>query len=354
VLPSFFTSSKDSNTAYDWLMAMASLWLSGGIMIDAWYHFHSTVETFFEPAHGLLYAGLLASYVFTGVTMYRARRRGCGWRETLPAGYEPTVAGLVVCLAGGVTDMIKHSLWGFEEGFNALLSPTHLLIGAGMFLIVAGPIRSALGRAKAPATLGAQMPLLFAMASMMELVHWGTQFIFLSQAENINAPLSPSSVPHSTITLLTLQYDKQGLGLLAVLVQSLLVAGFVLYVARRLRLARWSATVLLVTGNAFVALADSNYPGQLVAVLVSSAVAGIVADVFALDPADQQSLRWTYASFAVPAVYWASMLATLALTMGGLWWSPDVIAGSVFFAGLCGMLLNALAGPFARPCRPLA
>jgi hypothetical protein len=38
-------------------MALAALWLSGGIMLDAWYHFHSTVETFFEPAHGLLYAG---------------------------------------------------------------------------------------------------------------------------------------------------------------------------------------------------------------------------------------------------------------------------------------------------------
>jgi hypothetical protein len=343
-------SPSDSNTAYDWLMALASLWLSGGIMIDAWYHFHSTVETFFEPAHGLLYAGLLASYVFTGITMYRRWQHGYRGRELLPLRYEATALGLIVCLAGGVTDMIKHSLWGFEEGFNALLSPTHLLIGVGMFLIIAGPMRSALGRTKPPATFIAQLPLVLATASMLELVHWGTQFIFLSQAEALYAPLAPSSVAHATITLLTLQYDKQGLGLLAVMVQSILVASFFLYLARRIQLAQWSAVVLLVTGNAFVAAADSNYAGQFVAVIVSSAAAGFGADLFRLNPVDQLGRRWLLAAFAIPAIYWACMLAILAATMGGLWWSPDVLVGSVFFAGICGVLLNALTGPFVRSC----
>ena len=127
--------------SYDWLMAVASLWLSGGIMLDAWYHFHSTVETFFEPAHALLYAGLLAAYVFTAFALVAGRREGRPWRDALPVGYETTLAGLAVCLVGGISDMVKHAFWGFEQGFNALLSPTHLLIGAGMFLIVAGPIR---------------------------------------------------------------------------------------------------------------------------------------------------------------------------------------------------------------------
>jgi hypothetical protein len=336
------------NPAYDWLMAIASLWLSGGIMLDAWYHFHSTVETFFEPAHALLYAGLLASYVFTGFAMYQAMRRGYGWRHALPAGYDITLAGLIVCLAGGITDMIKHQLWGFEEGFNALLSPTHLLIGAGMFLIIAGPIRSALERVKPPSTLAAQLPMLLAAASMLELVHWGTQFIFLSQAERMDAPLPLNSDPHATITLLTLQYDKEGLGLLAVIVQSLLVAGFFLYLSRRLPLARGAVAVLLVVGNVFVAAAHSNYAGQFAAVILASAVAGFAAEFFRLTPVDQVTPRWTYAAFAVPAVYWTAMLLVLAITMNGLWWTPDVIVGSVIFAGLSGIFVNALAGPFVR------
>jgi hypothetical protein len=341
-------SRPAANAAYDWMMAIASLWLSGGIMIDAWYHFHSTVETFFEPAHALLYAGLLASYIFTAAATVAGRRQGYPWASALPSGYEVTPPGLIICLLGGASDMVKHSLWGFEEGFNALLSPTHLLIGAGMFLIIAGPIRSALRRPSPPNTLLAQLPLLLCAASVMELIHWGTQFVFLSEAEAMNAPISPASMPHATLTLLTLQYDKQGIGLLAVIVQSLLVAGFFLYLARRLRLAPGALAVVLVMGNAFIAAAHSNYSGQFVAVIVASAIAGVIVEPFRLDPADQLAARWSVAAFTVPAAYWAVLLAVLALSMGGIWWTPDVISGSVLFAGLVGLFLNALTGPFDR------
>jgi hypothetical protein len=333
---------------FDWLMTVAALWMSCGIMIDAWYHFHSTVETFFEPAHALLYAGLLASYCFAGFAILAEHRRGFRWNLALPPGYEGTIPGLVICLAGGLADMVKHSLWGFEEGFNGLLSPTHLLIGAGIFLIVAGPIRSAVIRPVPPRKLIAQMPMLLSAAAMMELVHWGTQFVFLSEAERRNAPLSPAAVPHATLTLLTLQYDKQGIGLLAVIVQSVLVAGFFLYLARRLRLAPGAGLTLLVVGNLFVAAANSNYLGQFVAVIVASITAGVIVDLFRLDPDDQVTRRWSVAAFSVPAAYWAVLLAMSALTMGGIWWSPDVISGSVLYAGLVGLFLNALTGPFAQ------
>jgi hypothetical protein len=336
---------------YDWMMTVAALWLSGGIMIDAYHHFHTTVETFFEPAHALLYAGLLAAYVFTAIELMGGYLRGYSLRRALPAGYESTVAGLIVCFAGGVSDMIKHSLWGFEQGFNALLSPTHLLIGAGMFLIIAGPMRSAFMRPQPPVTWAAQLPLVLSAASMMELMHWGTQFIFLSAAESFNAPLSPARIPHETLTLLTLQYDKQGIGLLAVIVQSILVSGFFLYLARRVRLAFGAITVLLIVGNIFIAAADSNYIGQFVAVVIASLVAGLFADLFRLDPAEQRSARWSVAAFTVPATYWVVMLVTLAITMGGIWWSPDVISGSIIFAGLVGLFLNALTGPFSQPER---
>lgn len=337
---------------FDWSMAIASLWCSGGILLDAWYHFHSDVETFFEPAHGLLYAGLLASYFVTGITAYRFHRQGFPWQRALPAGYETTVLGLIVFLIGGILDMIKHTLWGFEQGFNALLSPTHLLIGAGMFLIIAGPIRSAIVRARQPATLAAQLPMLFALASMMELLHWGTQYVFLSQAENMNAPLDPARFPHDTFTLLSLLYDKQGLGLLAVMVQSLLLAGFACYAARRVALAPGALTVLFVVGNVFVALAHSNYAGQFEAVILASVVAGAYGDALRAGPSTPQG-RWSLSAFGMPAIYWAVMLAVLALTMGGIWWSPDVISGSIFIAGLTGAFISALsAAPLRKEQSP--
>ncbi len=315
-------------------MALASLWCSGGILLDAWYHFHETIETFFEPAHALLYFGLFAAYAFTGIAMWTNHRRGFAWRNALPQGYEATLAGLIVFLAGGVLDLLKHALWGFEQGFDALLSPTHLVIGAGMFLIMAGPVRSALVRERQPATLVAQLPMLLAFASMMELAHWGLQFIFLSEAERMNAPLDPAHFPHDTLTLLSLLYYKQGIGLLAVIVQSLLVAGFALWIARRIRLAPGALTVLLVVGNIFIAAAHSNYAGQFIAVVFASACAGLFGDL--------AGRRWNLAAFGMPAIYWSVLLSLLAFTMGGLWWTPDVVAGSIVFAGVAGLFVNAL------------
>ena len=329
-------------------MAVVALWLSGGILIDAWFHFHSTVETFFEPAHGLLYAGLLAAYAFSAVQLAVSVRRGFPLRTALPPGYESTLWGLGVTLAGGILDMIKHTLFGFEEGFNALVSPTHLLIGAGMFLIVTGPIRSALERTPPPRSLAAQLPAVLALASMMELIHWGTQFVFLTGAETVNAPLPPANSAHDTLTLIALQYYKQGIGLLAVMVQSLLMMGFAAFVTRRIALAWGGLTVLFVVGNAFVAAAHANEAAQFWAVVVASAIAGLCADAFRLGPAAASALRWNAFSFTVPVVYWTTALALLAATAGGLWWSPDVISGSVFFAGLSGLFINAIATPARR------
>lgn len=327
---------------YDWLMALASLWVSGGILIDAYHHFHEDVETFFEPAHGLLYAGLLAAYVFTAIAIAVNRRRGFPFARALPNGYQATVAGLIVFACGGVLDLIKHSLWGFEQGFDALLSPTHLVIGAGMFLIIGGPIAAALARRPQPATLAGQLPMLLAAASMMELLHWGLQFVFLSEAEMMNAPLPLGAHPHDTLTLLTLQYYKRGIGLAAVVVQSLLMAGFALYLARRIRPAFGALVVLFVVGNAFIAGAHANDLWQFVAVLLASVAAGLCGDLFAVG-AGAGPRRWNLFAFVVPALYWSVLLATLAITMHGIWWDPDIIAGSICFAGFSGLFVNALA-----------
>ncbi|MEZ4662017.1 MAG: hypothetical protein R2911_31085 [Caldilineaceae bacterium] len=43
-------------------------------------------------------------------------------------------------------DLIWHELFGIEQDFEALISPTHLMLGAGLALIVSGPLRAALAR----------------------------------------------------------------------------------------------------------------------------------------------------------------------------------------------------------------
>ena len=115
------------STLYDWSMTIASLWCSGGIMLDAYHHFHTTVETFFEPAHGLLYAGLLAAYVFTGIAMVVNHRRGFAWRDALPKGYETTTAGLIVFLAGGSAGHDQAYVMGIRARVQRAAQPDALI-----------------------------------------------------------------------------------------------------------------------------------------------------------------------------------------------------------------------------------
>ncbi len=329
---------------FDWAIALAALWLGAGIFVDAWYHFHNDVETFFEPAHGLLYAGLLLAYVAAGSFVVRNYRLGYRWPHLVPQGYTTTLVGLVVALVGGFSDMVKHTLWGFEQGFNALLSPTHLLIGAGMFVMIAGLVGNAYARREEQRTLLSQFPLLLAASAMMELLHWGTQVFFQSEAERINAPLPFAHAPHEVLTLLTIAYYKQAIGLFALLAQSLLIAGFALFLKRRFTLAPGALAVLMLLGNLIIAAAQANAWPEFVAVLVASLACGIVGDLFRLDPERGAEWRWYAFAFALPATYWASFLLVIAATTG-LWWPPDVIFGSVLFVGFTGALLNAIAPP---------
>lgn len=326
---------------YDWLMAIAALWVSGGMMIDSWHHFHETIETFFEPGHAFLYAGLFAAYAFTAVAIIANRRKGFPFMRSLPAGYETTLAGLLVFSIGGLGDLIKHTMWGFEQFFDALVSPMHLLIGLGMFLMMTGPIMTAFARRRPPETLREQLPMVLAAAAMMELVHWGLQFVFLTDAEGMNAPLPLAGFPHDTLTLITLHDYKQGIGLAAVLFQALLLVGFLVFVGRRIRLAFGAVTVLFVVGNAFIALAHSNYAAQLAGVLLASAAAGLCGDLFKIGPETHEA-RWAWCAFFTPMIYWTVNLAVLALTMG-VWWTPDIVAGSIMYAGFAGLFVNAIA-----------
>lgn len=328
--------------AYDWGMALASLWISGGILYDAWHHFHEDVETFFQPGHAVLYGGLLAAYLFTGMAVTVNRQRGFAWRDAVPRGYGTALAGMAIFTAGGILDLVKHAFFGFEEAFNALVSPTHLVIGAGMFLIIASPLVAALGRVERPRTLLEQVPLLGSAAGLMELIHWGVQFVFVSAAAKTNAPPSLAAFPHDTLTIISLQYYKQGVGLISPIIQALVLMGVAVYLARRVGVARGGYTLLFVLGNIFVGGVYANTGGEFAAVVLASIASGICADSFAIEPRSGER-RFALFAFIVPALYWGITLAVLAASMGGLWWTPDIIGGSIVYSGFAGLFINALS-----------
>jgi hypothetical protein len=132
----------------DWSAAVLGLWLMLGMFLDGFAHHNllESLETFFTPWHGILYSGFLALAGFILFHQVRNMLNGYPWNRALPAGYSLALIGIALFGLGGLGDLIWHTLFGVEEGVEALLSPTHLLLAAGGLLLTTGPLRAGLRR----------------------------------------------------------------------------------------------------------------------------------------------------------------------------------------------------------------
>jgi Tol biopolymer transport system component len=134
-------------TRFDWIVTILCTLLTGGAFLDGWAHNHGRVDnTFFTPWHAALYSGYALGAAFLFFSLVRNHAKGYPWREALPAGYGLSLLGAIIFGIGGVLDMIWHILFGIEVSIDALLSPTHLILGLGVILMLTGPVRAAWGR----------------------------------------------------------------------------------------------------------------------------------------------------------------------------------------------------------------
>src|SRR5947209_8238385 len=82
------TGQVASSLRFDWVMALLSLWLIGGVHVDGWAHQHlPDLETFFTPWHALFYSGYIVISSLLIITLLANRRKGYAGSKALPAGY---------------------------------------------------------------------------------------------------------------------------------------------------------------------------------------------------------------------------------------------------------------------------
>ncbi len=110
-------------------------WLILGLFVDGWAHNNAKPESFFTPWHGLFYSG----FVTTAAWMWSLYQRHGG----VPAGYGLGLIGVGAFAAGGIGDLVWHSVFGIEVDLEALLSPTHLVLFASALLVLSSPLRAA-------------------------------------------------------------------------------------------------------------------------------------------------------------------------------------------------------------------
>ncbi len=322
----------------DLAVGFCTLWVSCGFFVDAWAHGHVPVESFFTPYHGVFYSGMLALII--ALCVYAARYGG------FPRSYRVPLVGIPIFIAAGIADMIWHHFLGVEEGVDALLSPTHQALGLGVFFVATAPILSALRARRDRPALIDQLPLIFALATWMELAHFGTAYAFDPGAGRVNAPPGSGAFSPDYLTALTIGYYKIGTGVLVVIFQSVLMAGFGLFAGTRFALAPGALTLTYVLGNFAAAAAFTNDTPLLGTTLAMSVVAGITGDLIVarLRPSPERIFAYRILGIAVPVAYFATYFVVTA-AVERVWWDWNVLLGAVIWAGAIGFGLTLLAAP---------
>jgi hypothetical protein len=328
----------------DYATGICGVWIAGGFFLDAWAHGHVPVETFFTPYHAVFYSGMLATIAVVAAFVARNRRLGYDWINSVPRAYRLALLGIPIFIVGGFGDILWHRVLGIEEGVDALLSPTHQILGLGIFFLSSGPIRSVLAD-RHSATLVRQLPLVLGLATWLILAHFGTAYAFDPAAGRTNAP--PAIVPFTSdyMTALGIGYYKVAEGALIVIFQSTLITGFLLWFVARVRPCFGALTIFLLAGNIPAAAAFTNQTPLLAVTIVQSLLTGLLADFYVarFDPQPSAAGAPAFRRFAVavPMTYIGVYLAAMLLT-DGIWWDWNVALGSWIWAGVCGFSLSLL------------
>lgn len=325
------------------------LLLLGGVLADGWAHANRPgLESFFTPWHGILYsaAGLMA--VWLGLLCREASKASSSpgrGRWAPPPGYGLALVGGGVFVLGGVSDLAWHELFGIEVAVDALVSPTHLLLGAGGVLVVSAPMRSqgvlrpgAANRWTAPAT-----------ASLLLTLGVTVFFLMYTSAFADAAPVkefvpTPEGAPGHWESELHVVA-----GLAAYLVTTVLLVLAVLALSAGRGGAPRGAAVLVVATVALVPVVVIGFDRTELAGALG-AIAGATAYEALGGPSGIARSR--HASWAAPALLiglaWSGQLAAYALT-DGLGWPVSLWSGAVVLSAALAAAMAVVVGLATPP-----
>lgn len=325
--------SKFSEGKYfDYVFLSLLVWMSVGGILDFQAHARGISfqeEGFITPSHLLVYTGLLAiGFLFT-VTIGSRRYDGYSWLAAVPPGYRFGVFGVLLMAFGGFSDYLWHGAFGFEQGMEALTSPSHVAIMVGALLIVSSPLRSAWER-DADTTALDQLPAVVSAGLILTgLVLFG-QYI---------TPLYPMAarggVSHGLIQLLAFSGLFTGLCLVLMRRFSIVFGGFTLLF-----------TIVTISMDVALLIADSRFLPVLV---LTGVVADALQSIFQPSPANLKSYR---AFSAVVPISFSAMLFGITGVTWGLEWEIHVWTGAILLSGLVGLLCSYLAIPYGRVAPP--
>src|SRR5579859_7150461 len=314
-----------SSLRFDGLMVVLGVWFMGGLLADGWAHSHHMVDNFFTPWHGILYSGFAVNAIALFITTWRNQAKGYRLWQAIPAGYELSLVGAAIFAVGGVFDLIWHTIFGIEVNTEALLSPSHLVLALGIFLIISGPFRAAWQRQGDRA-----LPFYMALPMLLSIAFTFLLLTFFTFPTN---PLyHPWALGNDGVSV----DDSVIAGFPAILLQVGLFMGCLLMAVRRWQLPFGSVTLVL-TLNVLGLSAVDNYLG-----FVPMAIAaGLFADVLiqVLKPSLNRPFQLRLFAFLTPVGLYVGYFITLFF-IGGVAWTVPFWSGTIVLAGVVGVFLS--------------
>jgi hypothetical protein len=125
-----------------WGFFAASVVMIVGLQLDAFKHATDpNLETFFTIWHAIMYAGMALCGGTIAWFIRRNSRLGApNLFAAIPLGFQGAVVGMAILVMSGGVDTVWHTSFGIEKGLEILVSPSHLGIITGMFLVSSAPL----------------------------------------------------------------------------------------------------------------------------------------------------------------------------------------------------------------------
>ena len=320
-----------STFAFDLTFAIVTLLAVVGLWLDIWSHVtYGADQSIFSQYHLLFYSATVMAGTFLAYTGITNLSAGYRWSDALPVGYSLSLAGIVFFGIVGCIDLTSHAIWGFETGAEALTSPTHLGLFAGIFVFASGPIRATVARQRRgeSLTLTRLAPVVLSVTCTLSAI----TFPFFNILPLVGKPWA-----------LQIQRSDQGatLGVIGVIIQTAITMGILLWIVRRVSLPPGTITLIFVLYSLLTVLVT-----RIPIFVPIWLIAGILSDVamVVLKPSSGDVWRFRLFGAVVPALMWSVYYSFFMITGigGGIWFTGYIWTGSIVEAAITGYLLAFL------------
>lgn len=296
-----------------------------GLFLDGYAHQHldGQTESFATPWHAVFYAGFGASAFW----LWRlAGRRATTQASlaTLPPGYRGAAAGVALFAVGGAGDGAWHTAFGVERGIDALLSPMHLLLFAGLVLVLTAPLRAATSSLPGSWIVVASVTSTAALAGFFLNFVWG-----LGVAADTRVVYDAVSERGEVHVIA---------GVASMLVTTAVLFGGARFVIGRVRPGFGAFTVMFGVVATLVAAAfDEDAEG-----IIAALVAGVTLDICLRLFRTERAITTVAVSFAAATTALWSTYLLLLKGLDGIAWNAELVGGAVVLNALTALAIAVL------------